>query len=75
VLLKPYNLDGPTTGPKGFSVPLAKALNKVEERSVVAFKPIECELPNMTIAELSSDQNIFCRKFISFISSCGYVYF
>jgi hypothetical protein len=43
-------LAGPTTGPKVFSGPLGKALNKVEERSVVAFRPIESKMPLMTIA-------------------------
>jgi hypothetical protein len=32
------HLDGPT--PNGFSGPLGKALNKVEERIIVAFKPM-----------------------------------
>jgi hypothetical protein len=50
------HLDGLTTGPKGFSGSLGKALNKVEERSVVAFKPIESKMPLMTIAELSTYQ-------------------
>jgi hypothetical protein len=57
------HLDGPTTGPKGFSGPLGKALNKIEERSVVAFKPIKSKMPLMIIAELSTDQKYFGHKF------------
>lgn len=49
-------LDGETKGPVSFSGPIGKLLELCEKLPVVNFKKIETELPNVNLAELSTDQ-------------------
>lgn len=50
-------LDGPTTGPKGFSGPIGKSLMNCEKLPIIDFVPITCVLPScMNSNDLSTDQ-------------------
>jgi hypothetical protein len=50
------NLDGKTTGPRGFVGPIGKQLDKCEALSVVEFEPIPTNLPSVDRENLSTDQ-------------------
>lgn len=50
------NLDGSTTGPKGYSGEIGKQLEKCEKMPVRKFEKIETTLPAITPSELSTDQ-------------------
>lgn len=50
------HLDGPTTGPRGFSGPIGKALQACETLPIVAFEKIESNFPYITCDDLSTDQ-------------------
>ena len=39
------HLDGPTTGPQGFSSPIGKSLKNCEKLPIVDFEPLNCVLP------------------------------
>ena len=50
-------LDGPTTGPKGFSGPIGKSLLNCEKLPIVDYIPINCVLPSSVNSnDLSTDQ-------------------
>lgn len=48
--------DGKTTGPKGYSGPISKALEKCEKLPVVKFRSIKADLPECEAKNLSKDQ-------------------
>lgn len=49
-------LDGQTTGPKGFSGPIGKQLEKCEDMEIINYKKIESQLPQINFEGLSTDQ-------------------
>lgn len=62
------HIDGTTAGPHAFSGPIGKALMKCEELPVVNYQPIESNLPEIPIADLSTDQQYLlkiCQAVIS----------
>lgn len=52
------HLDGSTTGPRGFSGPIGRALGSCTEQPVDAFEPIKLAqpLPDVDVKDLSTDQ-------------------
>ena len=51
------HLDGPTTGPRGFSGPIGKSLQNCEKLPIVDFEPLHCDLPTgINSDHLSTDQ-------------------
>lgn len=50
-------LDGATTGPKGFTGPIGKALPNCEKHPIVTFQRIACDLPAIKSDDLSTDQH------------------
>lgn len=61
-------LDGPTTGPRGFSGPIGGQLVECEKLSVINFAPIESHLPECNESDLSTDQKYLleiCRAVIT----------
>jgi len=50
------HLDGVTSGPRGFSGNIGKKLSTCEKLPLVAFTPIDVNLPDMTDVPLSNDQ-------------------
>ena len=54
------HLDGPTTGPRGFSsliMPIGKSLANCEKLPIVDFEPLNCVLPpSINSDDLSTDQ-------------------
>jgi hypothetical protein len=50
------HLDGGTSGPKQFSGPIGSALTNCELQPVCKFEAISCELPEVTMQNLSNDQ-------------------
>ena len=49
-------LDGPTTGPKGFTGSICRQLSKCEELPLIDFEPVECEDIDCDPSILSTDQ-------------------
>ena len=49
-------LDGPTTGPKGFTGSICKRLSKCEELPLTSFQPVESENIDCDVEKLSTDQ-------------------
>jgi hypothetical protein len=50
------HLDGVTSGPRSFSGPIGKQMSTCEKSPIVAFSPIDVNLPDMTDVTLSTDQ-------------------
>jgi len=50
------HLDGPTSGPRGFSGPIGKAIANCELMPVIEFEKTETDLPEVTVTDLSTDQ-------------------
>jgi hypothetical protein len=50
------HLDGPTSGPRGFSGPIGGALLGCQHMPVVDFNRIETDFPINTVTDLSTDQ-------------------
>lgn len=49
-------MDGTTSGPRGFSGPIGKALTACENLPVIKYQPVECVLPDVDRPQLSTDQ-------------------
>ncbi|GBM08073.1 hypothetical protein AVEN_122990-1 [Araneus ventricosus] len=50
------HIDGQTTGPKSFSVPIGQQLICCEKLPVIDYEPVDCSIPNIDRNLLSKDQ-------------------
>lgn len=61
-------LDGPTSGPHGFTGPIGKQIQSCEKLQVIQFAAVQVELPDIVSESLSSDQKYLldmCRAVAS----------
>jgi hypothetical protein len=50
------NLDGKTTGPRGFAGPIGNQLHKCETLNIEEFTPVVVDIPFVNVKDLSTDQ-------------------